>query len=55
VISGRGEFLYGERRSPFGAGDLIFVPAHLPHRFENFTVDFAAWVAFYGPEGGERP
>ena len=55
VISGRGEFLYGERRAPFGAGNLIFVPAHLPHRFENFTVDFAAWVAFYGPEGGERP
>jgi mannose-6-phosphate isomerase-like protein (cupin superfamily) len=55
VISGRGEFVYGERRAPFGAGDLIFVPAHLPHRFENFTVDFATWVAFYGPEGGERP
>ena len=55
VISGRGEFVYGERRSPFGPGDLIFVPARLPHRFENFTVDFAAWVAFYGPEGGERP
>ena len=55
VISGRGEFVYGERRAPFGPGDLIFVPAHLPHRFEHFTVDFATWVAFYGPEGGERP
>ena len=55
VISGRGEFVYGERRSPFGSGDLIFVPARLPHRFENFTIDFATWVAFYGPEGGERP
>jgi mannose-6-phosphate isomerase-like protein (cupin superfamily) len=55
VISGRGEFVYGERRAPFGPGDLIFVPARLPHRFENFTVDFAVWVAFYGPEGGERP
>jgi mannose-6-phosphate isomerase-like protein (cupin superfamily) len=47
--------VYGDKRAPFGAGDLIFVPAHLPHRFENFTVDFAVWVAFYGPEGGERP
>jgi mannose-6-phosphate isomerase-like protein (cupin superfamily) len=55
VISGRGEFVYGERRAQFGPGELIFVPAHLPHRFENFTVDFATWVAFYGPEGGERP
>jgi mannose-6-phosphate isomerase-like protein (cupin superfamily) len=55
VIAGRGEFVYGGRRAPFGPGDLIFVPAHLPHRFENFTVDFSAWVASYGPEGGERP
>jgi mannose-6-phosphate isomerase-like protein (cupin superfamily) len=55
VIAGRGEFVYGERRAPFGTGDLIFVPAHRSHRFENFTADFAVWVAFYGPEGGEQP
>ena len=55
VIAGRGEFVYGGHRAPFGSGDLIFVPARLPHRFENFTVDFSTWVAFYGPEGGERP
>jgi hypothetical protein len=27
----------------------------MPHRFEDFTDDFATWVIFYGPEGGERP
>ena len=27
VISGRGEFVHGDRRAPFGSGDLIFVPA----------------------------
>jgi len=34
-------------------GDLLFVPAGIVHRFEDFTDDFATWVMFYGPEGGE--
>ena len=34
-------------------GDLLFVAADRPHRFEDFTEDFAVWVMFYGPEGGE--
>jgi mannose-6-phosphate isomerase-like protein (cupin superfamily) len=55
VASGTGEFVCGARRDRFGPGDLIFVPAQLPHRFENFSADLAAWVVFYGPEGGERP
>jgi mannose-6-phosphate isomerase-like protein (cupin superfamily) len=55
VASGAGEFVCGERRDRFRAGDLIFVPAQVPHRFENFSDDLAVWVMFYGPEGGERP
>jgi mannose-6-phosphate isomerase-like protein (cupin superfamily) len=55
VASGSGEFLCGERRERFGPGDLLFVPAHVPHRFLDFTADLAVWVMFYGPEGGERP
>lgn len=35
------------------AGDVLFVPAGMQHRFENFTDDFATWVIFYGQEGGE--
>ncbi|MBI2518599.1 MAG: cupin domain-containing protein [Opitutae bacterium] len=54
VVSGRGEFVHGGRRDPFGPGDTFFVPARQEHRFENFTADFAAWVVFYGPEGGEQ-
>ena len=27
----------------------------LEHRFKNFSEDFAIWVLFYGPEGGEQP
>lgn len=53
VVSGSGQFLNGDRRHPFGPGDLLFVPAGVEHRFEEFTDDFATWVVFYGPEGGE--
>lgn len=45
--------LRGEDRVVFGPGDALFVPAGAVHRFEEFSADFAAWVVFYGPEGGE--
>jgi len=41
------------QRHPVEAGSFIFVPAGDIHRFEDFSSDFAVWVAFYGPEGGE--
>lgn len=53
VMQGSGEFVNGEQRHSFAAGDFLFVPAGIPHRFENFTGDLAVWVFFYGPEGGE--
>lgn len=53
VARGSGTFWDGDQRRPFQAGDLLFVPAGRPHRFEGFTDDFATWVIFYGPEGGE--
>lgn len=55
VISGTGWFVDGEDRRRFGPGDFIFVPAGRVHRFEDFTTDFATWVFFYGPDGGEAP
>lgn len=55
VASGTGIFVAGEKRHPFGPGDFLFVPAHVVHRFEEFSDDFKVWVVFYGPEGGERP
>lgn len=55
VVEGRGEFISGASRAPFGPGDFLFVPAGVEHRFENFTDDLAVWVIFYGPEGGEAP
>jgi mannose-6-phosphate isomerase-like protein (cupin superfamily) len=53
VISGNGFFVNGESREPFGPGDFLFAAAGVVHRFEDFTKDFATWVFFYGPEGGE--
>jgi mannose-6-phosphate isomerase-like protein (cupin superfamily) len=53
VISGRGMFLKGSERRPFGPGDLIFVEAGAAHRFEEFDAAFATWVVFWGPPGGE--
>lgn len=53
IVSGSGEFVYGETREKVGPGDFIFVPAQLVHRFEHFTEDLVVWVMFFGPEGGE--
>ena len=53
VVQGSGRFLNGGARHPFAAGDVLFVPAGVEHRFEDFTDDLVVWVFFYGPEGGE--
>ncbi len=53
VMRGAGWFVNGDVREPFGPGDILHVPAGVEHRFEEFTDDFATWVVFYGPEGGE--
>jgi mannose-6-phosphate isomerase-like protein (cupin superfamily) len=55
VVAGSGTFVRGDTRQPFQPGEVLFAPAGAPHRFEDFTADFATWVFFYGPEGGERP
>ena len=54
VARGDGTFFDGSTRRPFAAGDLLFVAAGIPHRFEDFSDDLAVWVMFYGPEGGEQ-
>lgn len=53
VATGSGQFVNGGTVSQFEPGDVLFVPAHIEHRFENFTADFSTWVVFYGPKGGE--
>ena len=51
VVSGTSEDKL-ERRA-VGPGDAIFVPAYHVHRFLDFSPDFAVWVVFWGPAGGE--
>jgi mannose-6-phosphate isomerase-like protein (cupin superfamily) len=53
VAAGSGQFVVAGATRPFGPGDVLFVPAGVEHRFLEFSRDFAAWVLFYGPEGGE--
>jgi hypothetical protein len=55
VASGIGVFRRGEERVSFAPGDFLFVPAGVPHRFEQFTEDFRTWVIFFGPKGGVEP
>ena len=53
IARGTGWFVNGEARHRFAPDDVLFVPAGIVHRFEEFSDDFAVWVFFYGPEGGE--
>lgn len=54
VQAGEGVFVCGEQHHRFAAGDSFFVPAGEEHRFEEFSGDFATWVVFWGPPGGEK-
>jgi mannose-6-phosphate isomerase-like protein (cupin superfamily) len=54
VVAGHGEFVCEDGRQKFEPGDFLFAAAGEAHRFEHFTDDFAVWVLFYGPEGGEK-
>ncbi|HSK70264.1 MAG TPA: cupin domain-containing protein [Pyrinomonadaceae bacterium] len=47
VVRGSGEFVKGNERLDFTAGDVLFVEAGVEHRFENFSEDFATWVIFF--------
>ena len=53
IATGSGYFVKGESRERFEKGEVLFVPAGVVHRFEDFSDDFSTWVFFYGPEGGE--
>jgi mannose-6-phosphate isomerase class I len=48
VASGTGIFYRAGEREKFEPGDVFFVAAHIEHRFEDFSKDFATWVVFIG-------
>ncbi len=37
----------------FKAGDVLFVPGGVAHRFHDISDDCLIWSVFYGPTGGE--
>ena len=47
IARGSGELIVKEERFSCTVGDSFFVPAKVPHHFENFSDDFAAWVVFF--------
>lgn len=53
VARGTGLFFDGSGRRAVAPGTFIFVAAGQVHRFEELSSDFAVWVFFYGPPGGE--
>jgi mannose-6-phosphate isomerase-like protein (cupin superfamily) len=53
IARGKGLFFDGAQRHSVETGSFLFVPAGQIHYFENFSSDFAVWVMFYGPQGGE--
>lgn len=54
ITSGRSFFYRAGETVECSTGDILFVPAGMEHRFVNFSKDFATWVIFYGPDGGEN-
>ncbi len=53
IACGSGVLQVEEKRHAFQTGDVLFVAANAAHRFVEFSEDFATWVLFYGPLGGE--
>jgi mannose-6-phosphate isomerase-like protein (cupin superfamily) len=53
VASGTASLVDGSNIHAVATGSLVFIAAGQPHRFEDISPDFAVWVLFYGPEGGE--
>lgn len=53
IAAGSGRFVKNGEEAGFGPNDVIFVEAGADHRFVEFSDDFACWVVFWGPEGGE--
>jgi mannose-6-phosphate isomerase-like protein (cupin superfamily) len=50
VSSGSGLFRRHGETVEVKAGDFLFVPAGVEHRFEDFSPDLRTWVILFGPK-----
>jgi mannose-6-phosphate isomerase-like protein (cupin superfamily) len=53
MISGELDFLQGDKVFTAGAGDLVFIPRGLTHRFHNPGIQPARMIFVYTPGGAE--
>lgn len=55
VISGHARFTAGDEERAVSAGDTLFVPALLPHRFHDVEQELVLLVCFGPAEGSRKP
>jgi mannose-6-phosphate isomerase-like protein (cupin superfamily) len=53
VVSGAAQVTVGDESRDVRPGSVVFVAAHVPHRFHDITEDLTLFVAF-GPAEGSR-
>ena len=46
IVQGSGQIRVGDEDQAVEAGTLVYVPAHVPHRFHTITEDLAILVLF---------
>lgn len=51
VVAGQGRLQLPDRIVEVGPGDAVQVPSGVPHRFVQFSDDFATWVLFFDATG----
>jgi mannose-6-phosphate isomerase-like protein (cupin superfamily) len=51
VVSGRGAFRCGDEDRPVAAGSVLYVPAHVEHRFHSIEEELSILVFFAPAEG----
>jgi quercetin dioxygenase-like cupin family protein len=55
VAAGQGRFYAGDDHRAVGPGDILFVPAHVDHRFYDITQDLHIFVFFAPAEYSQKP
>jgi len=53
VVRGRATIRVAEEDQPVGPGSVIYVAAHVPHRFHTIEEDLEVLVIFAPAEGGQ--
>lgn len=54
VIAGQARFQQGDEDRPVQPGTVLYVPAQVPHRFQQITADLTVLV-FFAPAEGSQP